>query len=163
MIEVIRDIGGYTTSRDYAKLWELAQKQSVVCVVDFDWRDGDVSRDVAHTIWNGRHLHVSCRGVSYADGDSLADFERSARRSNLEWLVPNPEAAELVRDMNSDVCALLDERNALLEALGNLLAIINDSRGAEGYHLNGDVAMWDEFPEVEAARAAIAKAKGGGA
>lgn len=158
MSEIIRDISGYTTSRDYAKLWELAQKQSVVCVVDFDWRDGEVSRDVAHTIWSGRYLQVSCRGVTYADGDSLADFERSARRSNLEWLVPNPEAAELIRDMNSDVCALLDARNELLEAAIECVAAWE--RHYQKFPLDETVES-DEFGAFQRARAIIAKAKGG--
>ncbi len=48
----------------------------------------------------------------------------------------------------------------LLEALEALLAITADSAGVAGYHRNGEIAGWDEFPEVSAARAAIAKAKG---
>lgn len=48
----------------------------------------------------------------------------------------------------------------LLEALVGMLSIINDSNGVSGYHLNGDIAVWGEFPEVDAASAAIAKATG---
>ena len=51
----------------------------------------------------------------------------------------------------------------LLAALRGMLAIVNDSRGVAGYHLNGNTAEWDEFDEVDAARAAIAKATGGAA
>lgn len=43
------------------------------------------------------------------------------------------------------------------EALAGVLAIVGESRGVDGYHLNGDIAEWDEFPEVEAARAALAQ------
>lgn len=43
------------------------------------------------------------------------------------------------------------------EALAGMLAIVEESRGVDGYHLNGDTAEWDEFPEVEAARAALAQ------
>ena len=53
------------------------------------------------------------------------------------------------------------QRDELLAALRGMLAIVNDSRGVAGYHLNGDTAEWDEFDEVDAARAAIAKAEGG--
>lgn len=49
------------------------------------------------------------------------------------------------------------QRDQLLTALAGLLSIINDSRGVEGYHLNGDIATWDEFEEVEEARATLAK------
>ncbi len=41
------------------------------------------------------------------------------------------------------------------EALAGVLAIVDESRGVDGYHLNGDIAEWGEFPEVEAARAAL--------
>lgn len=41
------------------------------------------------------------------------------------------------------------------KALRGLLNIIDDSRGVDGYHLNGDIAEWDDFPEVEAAKAAL--------
>ena len=30
-----------------------------------------------------------------------------------------------------------------------IMAIINDSRGVDGYHLNGDVATWDSFNLVD--------------
>jgi hypothetical protein len=46
-----------------------------------------------------------------------------------------------------------------IEAMEGFLAIVNDSRGVAGYHLNGDAAEWDEFDEVEAAEAAIAALK----
>lgn len=45
----------------------------------------------------------------------------------------------------------------LREALAGLLAIVDESRGVSGYHLNGAIAEWDEFPEVEAARAVLAE------
>lgn len=48
----------------------------------------------------------------------------------------------------------------LLDALQGMLAIVSDSLGVAGYHLNGDTAGWDEFDEVDAAREAIAKATG---
>ena len=46
--------------------------------------------------------------------------------------------------------------NRLREALVGLLAVVDDSQGVAGYHLNGAIADWDEFPEVESARAALA-------
>ena len=56
---------------------------------------------------------------------------------------------------------LISAAPELLAALRGMLAIVNDSRGVAGYHLNGDTAEWDEFDEVDAARAAIAKVEGG--
>lgn len=43
---------------------------------------------------------------------------------------------------------LLKQRDELREALSGLLHIINCSSGVSGYHLNGDLAEWAEFKEV---------------
>lgn len=47
----------------------------------------------------------------------------------------------------------------LLKALKGLLGIADDSRGVDGYHLNGAIALWGEFKEVQIAEDAIAKAR----
>lgn len=44
-----------------------------------------------------------------------------------------------------------------LSALKQVACIIGDSQGVAGYHLNGDVAIWDEFDEVNTVAAAIAE------
>ena len=43
----------------------------------------------------------------------------------------------------------------LVEALEGLLGVIGESRGGSGYHLNGEIAEWDEFQEVYDAAAAL--------
>ena len=48
----------------------------------------------------------------------------------------------------------------LLEALKGLLAIVNESEGVHGYHLNGDTAYWSEFEEIRFAEMVINKALG---
>ena len=48
----------------------------------------------------------------------------------------------------------------LREALEGLLNVIKDSTGVAGYHLNGNVAEWDEFPEVQVAREALSAGDG---
>jgi hypothetical protein len=76
-------------------------------------------------------------------------------------------------DLNGiGVCDLTGPKNAadarliaaapeLLEALQGMLNIVSDSYGVDGYHLNGEIAEWDEFSdEINAANAAIAKATG---
>lgn len=52
------------------------------------------------------------------------------------------------------------QRDELLAALEGVLAIVGDSGGVAGYHLNGDIADWGEFDEINAVYAVIAKAKG---
>lgn len=48
----------------------------------------------------------------------------------------------------------------MLEALTGLMAVVGDSKGVAGYHLNGDIAEWDEFEEVKTARMLISKIRG---
>jgi hypothetical protein len=49
-----------------------------------------------------------------------------------------------------------DPRDAVIEAARGLMEIVDGSRGVEGWHLNGDVATWDEFEQPEALRSALA-------
>lgn len=55
---------------------------------------------------------------------------------------------------------LLAQRDELAKALRGMLNIMNDSHGVAGYHLNGNVADWGEFEEVDAASAALSRIKG---
>lgn len=57
------------------------------------------------------------------------------------------------------VASLIAQRDELLAALEGVLAVVGDSTGVAGYHLNGDIADWDEFDEINAIYTAIAKAK----
>lgn len=36
----------------------------------------------------------------------------------------------------------------MAEALKGFLSIVSDSSGVYGYHMNGDIAEWDEFDEI---------------
>ena len=56
-----------------------------------------------------------------------------------------------ITDATNKLSELERQRDALRVALENLLCITYDSEGVAGYHLNGAVANWDEFPEVNEA------------
>lgn len=43
------------------------------------------------------------------------------------------------------------------QALAGMMAIVDESTGVAGYHLNGNIAEWGEFPEVSAAQDALAE------
>lgn len=110
---VIRDLAGYTTSRDYRELWELAQRQSVVCIVDSSCRPRPVYRLVAQTITARDGLvSVRSRGTGYADSigtseqlDGVEVFVRECQDVHLEWIVPN-----LMSDKPEPVNELADPR-----------------------------------------------------
>ena len=63
------------------------------------------------------------------------------------------EAERLQADRAADKARIAE----LEAALGDLLAIVSDSTGVAGYHLNGAVAEWGEFDEVGAAFAALSQ------
>lgn len=88
----VHEISGYKTSRDYKRLWELAQRASVICIVDY----GDSHyRDVAQTIFsnydNNLALEIKVRGVGYIYGDGKSDFIAKCTRYNVEFVEPNME------------------------------------------------------------------------
>ena len=56
---------------------------------------------------------------------------------------------------------LESERLELLKALESLLDITADSKGVAGYHLNGDIAEWNEFECVGEAYELIRLIEGG--
>ena len=56
--------------------------------------------------------------------------------------------------------SLIEAAPDLLRALESVLALINESFGVVGYHLNGEVAKWEELGIREEVEAAIKKARG---
>ena len=48
----------------------------------------------------------------------------------------------------------------MLETLGIVLSLMDESSGVVGYHLNGEVATWEELGIREEVEAAIKKARG---
>ena len=73
---------------------------------------------------------------------------------------------ETVNALQGRCDELLKQRDELLAALEAVQAVANESSGIAGWHLNGDVASWDDLlPEVAEAieRSAIARVKGGAA
>jgi hypothetical protein len=86
-MSLIRNIIGYATSREYVKLAELMQRQSVVCIVVHH-----TCRDVAHTFYDGSTdlypFAIRARGIEYVCGRDAADFIDQCTRAEVEWLVP---------------------------------------------------------------------------
>lgn len=59
------------------------------------------------------------------------------------------------------IAKLKSERLELLKALESLLDVTADSKGVAGYHLNGDIAEWNEFECVGEAYELIRRIEGG--
>jgi hypothetical protein len=94
----VYEIAPYATSRDYARLAELAKVQSVICIVNYRDRDPAIGmlRDVASTNYSrsprGHEAwHVSARGTGFVWADSIERFIRSCETYDLEFIEP-PQA-----------------------------------------------------------------------
>lgn len=79
---------GYKTSRDYSALYDLALKQAVICIVDYN-----KSRDTAATIFHGGTLQVSARGICYISAETREDFVSQCGQADLEYLDPESQVA----------------------------------------------------------------------
>jgi hypothetical protein len=82
-------VSGYQTSKDYERLADLMQKQSVICMVDY----GKDCRDVAHTLWlpsesNDGFWQLSARGIGYVYGTSRQEFIAQCQKHNVEVIFP---------------------------------------------------------------------------
>jgi hypothetical protein len=78
----------YQTSTDYELLYELAQRESIICIVDYLFDEETVCRDVAKTNCFDGITVASSRGVTYLDAGSEKEFVSQCRRWNVEWIVP---------------------------------------------------------------------------
>lgn len=85
---IIRALEGYDTSKDYKRLWHLAQQRGIVCIVDYDTGERTL-RDIASTNSLEGNVNVGCRGVCWVLGDTYDDFLEQCDRCNLEWIAPH--------------------------------------------------------------------------
>ena len=72
----------------------------------------------------------------------------SSLQSGTEKVVHAEICAKLERERDEAREQIQAMREAIREAhteLSTILDTINDSRGVAGWHLNGDIATWDEF------------------
>jgi len=86
---------GYSVSRDYAALYEMAQSQSVVCFVDYH-----ECRDVACTLVRRGDIEIGARGIGYVWATSKGEFVLQCRRLNVEF-IPLPNALSAFAEMRT--------------------------------------------------------------
>lgn len=85
------------------------------------------------------------------------------RSMNLGWRpgidkhVDDAHKVALGLVQNTEAPEPHDALVAAVEALNGILAIVGDSHGVAGWHLNGDIADWREFEEIDAAYQALAR------
>ena len=120
--------------------------------VDYNW----------HITDDGDTCVLHAYGFNHAvDDDSKALAERAIACLTACVGIPTARLEAGASGILTYSMELKKQRDELLAALQGMIDIANDSQGVAGYHLNGEVADWDEFEEWQAACDAIAKAKGG--
>ena len=87
---------GYKTSKDYHRLKELLDNgYEVICIADYDWHDGHVSRDVCRARRDDDYYRISSRGIEYTaywPGMRMhKSFEHACERSHIEFIEPEEE------------------------------------------------------------------------
>jgi hypothetical protein len=71
------------------------------------------------------------------------------------------QQSESEHHLQVEIDRLKAERDQLVKALESFLDLVGDSHGVSGYHLNGDIAEWDEFECVGEAYELIKRIEGG--
>jgi hypothetical protein len=81
----------YSLSKDYKRLWQELQRESIVCFADWTppYETSRVIRDVCQTKWDGKTASACCRGVTYAWADNEADFVASCQEAGIEAVFPS--------------------------------------------------------------------------
>ena len=94
---------GYKMSRDYKRLKRLLDDgYEVVCLADYDWHDGTISRDICvgrlilGSTEESDHYSFSCRGICYCElyqawykDQNMTEevmFNKAASRTNIEFI-----------------------------------------------------------------------------
>jgi hypothetical protein len=81
----------YPLSKNYMRLWQELQRESIVCFADWKphYETSRVIRDVCQTTWDGKTASVCCRGITYAWADNETDFVASCQEAGIEAVLPS--------------------------------------------------------------------------
>lgn len=92
----------------------------------------------------------------YTSDLTIYSLEDSTKQNHELDLVEVQPYEDFKLGVYQAVLAAAPDVAALVEALEGLLKITDESLGVSGYHLNGNMAKWCEFEEVEIAEKALA-------
>lgn len=107
----------------------------VTVVVEQDWPEFEL-------VWEMIKARVTGKGNDARRVVACLNACAGISTENLEDNLPVKELADRYN-------AVLKQRDELLAALEAVQAVANKSSGIAGWHLNGDVASWDDLlPEV---------------
>lgn len=92
-------ITGYSVSKDYKRLTELARHLSAVCFVDYRVGEGEPIRDIAKTLYSHHHdeevFMISARGTLYIHASGEDEFVKFCSSLNVEFIEPLQAIADM--------------------------------------------------------------------
>ncbi|MEL7884552.1 eae-like domain protein [Serratia marcescens] len=101
--------------------------------------------------------------VKFSDYEALVSELASSRKINDQTLQVKLTMAETIKELTDRVNALAVENAEMRSVIDAAIGVANNSSGIAGWHLNGEIADWDEIlpelnietPATDAALAAI--------
>lgn len=85
--------------------------------------------------------------------------EKNLEKENEQLKEDKERLDNEITEMGKVIANIIIKNEQLKEALRGMLNIVNDSIGVAGYHLNNEVAVWNEFTEVDTAEKLLTKNK----
>jgi hypothetical protein len=92
-----------------------------------------------HYAW--AELFVSTFPNLQADVETMAGWFANAMMAK----------ADSITGHTNELATLRERVKVLEDCIEGFIGIVSDSKGVAGYHLNGDVALWDEFEVIDVA------------
>ncbi|EPI9327777.1 ead/Ea22-like family protein, partial [Escherichia coli] len=94
--------------------------------------------------------HVNCLIESDAQAYANAEFIAEANPATVLALLDEQEAqSKRIAELETNLAALAAENAAMHETIEAVRGVADNSSGIAGWHLNGDIATWEEIlPEI---------------
>ncbi|EFK4036044.1 ead/Ea22-like family protein [Escherichia coli] len=94
--------------------------------------------------------HVNCLVETDAQAYANAEFIAEANPATVLALLDEQEAqSKRIAELETNLAALAAENAAMHETIEAVRGVADNSSGIAGWHLNGDIATWEEIlPEI---------------
>ncbi|EHW5428869.1 ead/Ea22-like family protein [Escherichia coli] len=144
---------------DYQALREAAEKATKGCYI-VGHTSGNQHENITGVFvcqkWKGEpggviaECHVNCLVETDAQAYANAEFIAEANPATVLALLDEQEAqSKRIAELETNLAALAAENAAMHETIEAVRGVADNSSGIAGWHLNGDIATWEEIlPEI---------------
>ncbi|EJP6502979.1 ead/Ea22-like family protein [Escherichia coli] len=144
---------------DYQALREAAEKATKGCYIVGHTsvnQHGNLTGVFVCQKWKGEpggviaECHVNCLVETDAQAYANAEFIAEANPATVLALLDEQEAqSKRIAELETNLAALAAENAAMHETIEAVRGVADNSSGIAGWHLNGDIATWEEIlPEI---------------